>query len=118
MKYVKLFEEFISEETMKPNLDSDVVVDDIRLEDETIISSAEIVGAIINSESEKELEDYFYDKYGQNAFKAGELAKINQLWNEFQAEQKEEDAEAEKEEDAGKDPESSEDDAENVLADL
>jgi len=95
MKYVKLFEQFIKENTAKPNPDSDVVADDITLEDERVISSAEIIGAIINSESEKELEDYFYDKYGQTAFRAGELAGIKQLWNEYQAEVKELEAEEE-----------------------
>lgn len=100
MKYVKLFEQFIKENTAKPNPDSDVVADDITLEDERVISSAEIIGAIINSESEKELEDYFYDKYGQTAFRAGELAEIKQLWNEYQAEVKELEAEEEGEEEA------------------
>ena len=97
MKYVKLFEQFIKENTAKPNPDSDVVADDITLEDERVITSAEIVGAIINSETEKELEDYFYDKYGQTAFKSGELAEIKQLWNEYQAEIKELEAEEEEE---------------------
>lgn len=99
MKYVKLFEQFIKENTAKPNPDSDVVADDITLEDERVITSAEIVGAILNSETEKELEDYFYDKYGQTAFKSGELAEIKQLWNEYQAEIKE--LEAEEEEEGG-----------------
>ena len=102
MKYLKLFEQFISEEAMKPNKDSDVVIDDIELENGKIISSAEIVGAIINAESEKELEKFFYDKYGQNAFKQGELAKIKEIWNEYQVEEKEKEAEAEKEAEGGK----------------
>ena len=82
MKYVKLFEQFIKEDTMKPGEESEVTVDDITLEDGKTISSAEIVGAIVNSENEKQLEDYFFDKYGQNAFKQGELAEIKQKWNE------------------------------------
>lgn len=100
MKYVKLFEQFIKEDTMKPGEESEVTVDDITLEDGKTISSAEIVGAIVNSENEKQLEDYFFDKYGQNAFKQGELAEIKQKWNEWYAEQKEEEADAEKEEEA------------------
>lgn len=102
MKYVKLFEQFIKEEAMKPNPDSKVITDDIKLENGKIISSAEIVGVIVNSETEKELEDFFYAKYGENAFKQGELANIKQLWNEYKAEQeeessKEDDKEGEKE---------------------
>lgn len=103
MKYVKLFEQFIKEDAMKPNEESEVIVDDIELENGKIISSAEIVGVIINSESEAELEDYFYSKYGQNAFKAGELAEINKLWNEYTAEEKEKEAEEEKEAEGGED---------------
>jgi len=122
MKYVKLFEQFIKENTAKPNPDSDVVADDIKLEDERVITSAEIIGAIINSESEKELEDYFYDKYGQTAFRAGELAEIKQLWNEYQAEVKELEAEEEKEEEApaaeGGDEADTEQAADDILADL
>lgn len=101
MKYVKLFEQFIKEEAMKPGKESDIVIDDVTLEDGREISSAEIVGAIINSESEDELEKYFFDKFGENAFKQGELAEIKQLWNEYQAEEKEAEAEAEKEEEGG-----------------
>lgn len=103
MKYVKLFEQFIKEDAMKPNEESEVIVDDIELENGKIISSAEIIGVIINSESEAELEDYFYSKYGQNAFKAGELAEINKLWNEYTAEEKEKEAEEEKEAEGGED---------------
>lgn len=103
MKYVKLFEQFIKEDAMKPNEESEVIVDDIKLENGKIISSAEIVGVIINSESEAELEEYFYSKYGQNAFKAGELAEINKLWNEYTAEEKEKEAEEEKEAEGGED---------------
>lgn len=114
MKLVKLFEEFIKEDAAKPNPDSDVAADDITLEDGRVISSAEIVGAIVNSETEKELEDFFYDKYGQNAFKAGELAQIKQLWNEYYAEEKEKEAEEEGEEDAG----SGGEDTGDELADL
>jgi RNA polymerase-interacting CarD/CdnL/TRCF family regulator len=110
MKYVKLFEQFIKEEAMKPNPDSKVVADDIKLENGEIISSAEIIGAVVNSETEKELEDFFYDKYGENAFKQGELANIKQLWNEYKAEQEEELQDKEKEEEGG--------DADDPLADL
>jgi len=78
MKYVKLFEQFIKEDTMKPGEESEVTVDDITLEDGKTIPSAEIVGVIVNSENEKQLEDYFFDKYGQNAFKQSELAEIKQ----------------------------------------
>jgi len=118
MKYLKLFEQFIKEETMKPGEESDVVIDDVTLEDGREISSAEIVGAIVNSESEDELEGYFFDKYGENAFKQGELAEIKQKWNEWYAEKKEDEAEAEKEEDAGGGEEGEETSTDDVLADL
>jgi hypothetical protein len=131
MRYVKLFEQFIKEETMKPGEESEVTIDDITLEDGKTISSAEIVGVIVNSENEKQLEEYFFDKYGQNAFKQGELAEIKQKWNEWYAEQKEEEADAEKEEEApagaeaeaeaeagAEDSEEGGDDIESELADL
>jgi len=127
MKYVKLFEQFIKEDTMKPGEESEVTVDDITLEDGKTITSAEIVGVIVNSENEKQLEDYFFDKYGQNAFKQGELAEIKQKWNEWYAEQKEEEADAEKEEEApagaeaeagAEDTEEGGDDIDSELADL
>ena len=127
MKYVKLFEQFIKEDTMKPGEESEVTVDDITLEDGKTIPSAEIVGVIVNSENEKQLEDYFFDKYGQNAFKQGELAEIKQKWNEWYAEQKEEEADAEKEEEApagaeaeagAEDTEEGGDDIDSELADL
>ena len=127
MKYVKLFEQFIKEDTMKPGEESEVTVDDITLEDGKTMPSAEIVGAIVNSENEKQLEDYFFDKYGQNAFKQGELAEIKQKWNEWYAEQKEEEADAEKEEEApagaeaeagAEDTEEGGDDIDSELADI
>jgi len=127
MKYVKLFEQFIKEDTMKPGEESEVTVDDITLEDGKTIPSAEIVGVIVNSENEKQLEDYFFDKYGQNAFKQGELAEIKQKWNEWYAEQKEEEADAEKEEEApagaeaeagAEDTEEGGDDIDSELADI
>lgn len=113
-----LFEAKLSEETMKPGEESDVVIDDITLEDGREISSAEIVGAIVNSESEDELESYFFDKFGENAFKQGELAEIKQKWNEWYAEKKEEEADAEKEEDTGGEEEGGGGSADDVLADL
>lgn len=97
MKYIKLFEQFIKEEAMKPGKDSEIVIDDVSLENGKTISSAEIVGAIVNSETELELEDFFYTKYGQNAFKQGELATIKKYWSEYQTETKEAESEAEKE---------------------
>ena len=101
MKHIKLFEDFINEMSMKPDSESDIIIDDITLEDERVISSAEVVGAIINSESEQELEDFFYSKYGQNAFKQGELAEIKKYWNEYQSEAKEKEAEEEKDSEGG-----------------
>ena len=100
MKYIKLFEQFIKEDAMSPNEESDIVIDDIKLEDGRVISSAEAVGAIVNSESEKELEEFFYGRYGENAFKAGEMAILKKFWQEYTAEKKELEAEAEKEAEA------------------
>ena len=110
MKHIKLFEEFIREDAMSPNKESDVVIDDIKLENGKNITAAEIVGAIINTDTEKEIEEFFYGKYGQNAFKAGEMETIKKYWNEYQAEEKE----AEAEDEGGEDGEEEED----PLADL
>jgi len=100
MKYIKLFEQFIKEDAMSPSEESDVVIDDIKLEDGRVISSAEAVGAILNTESEKELEEFFYGKYGENAFKAGEMATLKKFWQEHSTEKKELEAEAEREAEA------------------
>ena len=91
-----LFEAKLSENAMSPNDESDVKVDDITLDNGKVIKAAEILGMIVDSETEKEIEDYFYAEYGQGAFKAGELDKIKELYNDYQAEEKEKEAEEEK----------------------
>jgi hypothetical protein len=108
MKIIKTFEEFISEAEALKAEDSKVYVEDVTLEDGTVIKAAETLGAIAASATEKEFEDYFFNTYGQDAFKTEEMSKLKTYFNEMKEEenkekQEEEDAEKKKEEggDAG-----------------
>jgi hypothetical protein len=96
MKRVKLYEEFLSEkikanpivneDAMEVTPESDVKVDDYTTDNGELIKSAEIVGAIVSSETEKEFQDYFYDQYGINAFTEGDLAALVKYYNEYEEE--------------------------------
>ena len=72
------------------------------------IKSAEILGAITASKTEKEFKDYFYSEYGQDAFAEGEMDVLVKYYLDKETE----DAEGEKEEekDAGKEEEGGDDD--------
>jgi len=66
------------------------------------IKSAEILGAITASKTEKEFKDYFFNEYGQDAFAEGEMDILVKYYldkeTEEAEEEKEEDKEAEAEE--------------------
>ena len=108
MKRIKLYEEFIrglNEGAMEVTPDSDVKVDDYTTDAGELIKSAEIVGAIVSSETEKEFQDYFYDQYGIDAFTEGDIAALAKYYNEYDEEitaaETEEEEAAKKEEEGG-----------------
>lgn len=102
MKIFKTFEEFIAEDALKAGEESDVYVEPVTLDSGPEIKSAEILGAITASKTEKEFKDYFFNEYGQDAFAEGEMDVLVKYYldkeTEEAEEEKEEEKEAEKEE--------------------
>ena len=131
---IKKFNEFVNgveEDAVKAGEDSDVVIDDITLDSGAEIKGAEILGVIIDSETEKEFKDYFYKEYGNGAFTEADMMTLIKFYNEYEEEKNAEKAEKEKEEEdaAAGDAEAGEvpaeepaeepvDDIESELADL
>lgn len=105
MKTIKTFEEFIStkiqEDALKAGEESDLYFDDMKLDSGDEIKSAEILGAVTASTTEKEFKQYFYDGYGENAFAEGEIDQLVKMYNDFQAEKAEAEKEEESEEEGG-----------------
>lgn len=108
MKTIKTFEEFVSEAEALKAEDSKVYVEDLKLEDGTVIKAAEILGAIAASATEKEFENYFFDAYGQDAFTVEEMSTLKTFFNESEKEDNEEEVEKEKEPEAEADAEGGE----------
>jgi len=108
MKIYKTFEEFITEDALKAGEESSIYVEPVTLDSGSEIKSAEILGAITASKTEKEFKDYFYSEYGQDAFAEGEMDVLVKYYLDKETE----DAEGEKEEekDAGKEEEGEDDD--------
>lgn len=106
MKTIKTFEQFISEAEALKAEDSKVYVDDLALDSGEEIKAAEILGAIAASATEKEFEDYFFNQYGENAFKDGDMSKLKGYYNETKEEENKEETEKEgkKEDDGESDP--------------
>lgn len=106
MKSIKTFEQFISslqEDTITPNKDSKVEIDAITTHDGTEISSEEIVGIIVSCESEKEVKEKLYDKFGQTAFTEEDISKILAYFNSYEEEVNKEEQEKEKKDKEGGD---------------
>lgn len=111
MKTIKTFEEFVNikvqEGALKAGEESDLYFDDMTLDSGDEIKSAEILGAVTASPTEKEFKQYFYDGYGEGAFAEGEIDQLVKMYNDFQAEKAEAEKEDEKEEEGdgeGDDP--------------
>jgi len=107
MKIFKTFEEFIQEDALKAGEDSKIYVEDVKLDSGKTIKSAEILGAITASNTEKEFKDYFYREYGNDAFAEGEMDILAAYFLDKSAEaekEKEEEADAEAEEGGEDDP--------------
>ncbi len=100
MKILKTFEEFVQEGALKAGEDSKIYVEDVTLDSGSTIKSAEILGAITSSKTEKEFKDYFYNEYGNDAFAEGEMDILLAYYLDKSAEEAEEESEAAKEEEA------------------
>jgi hypothetical protein len=112
MKTIKTFEEFSSdlkkksleEDAVRAGEDSKVLIDDMTLDSGEEIKSTEILGAAINSRTEKEFKQYFYDEYGNDAFTDEDMSNLLKSYLEYTEEKNAEEAEAEEaEEDGGED---------------
>ena len=112
MKIFKTFEEFIQEDALKAGEDSKIYVEDVTLDSGATIKSAEILGAITASQTEKEFKDYFYREYGNDAFAEGEMDILAAYFLDKSAE----DAEAEKEEEADAEKEGGDEGGDDPLA--
>ena len=99
-KIFKTFEEFVGEDALKAGEDSKIYVQDLTLDSGATIKSAEILGAITASKTEKEFKDYFFNEYGQDAFAEGEMDILVKYYLDKETEDAEEEKEAEKEADA------------------
>ena len=108
MNTLKTFEQFVSanEEAINAGPESEVVVDDMITTNGTKISSEEILGIVVSSDNEKQLVDKMYDKFGQTSFSEEDISTLKKYWNDYSAENKEEELEKEKEggEGEGDDP--------------
>lgn len=120
MKHLQTFNNYsnLKEGALEVGDESDVIVDDILLDSGEKIKSAEIIGVINTSKTEKEFKEYFYKEYGNNAFTEEDMQTLVKYYLEVETEVKaketeEEEAEKEKEEGGG-----SEDDLAGDLEDL
>ena len=101
---IKSFDEFAgpaNEEAINAGPESEVVIDDMITTDGTEISSEEILGIIVSSDNEKQVEDKMYDKFGQTSFSEEDMSTIKTYYNEYSTENKEEELEKEKEAEEG-----------------
>lgn len=100
MKTLKTFEQFVAanEEAINAGPESEVVIDDMVTTDGTEISSEEILGIVVSSDNEKQVEDKMYDKFGNTSFSEEDISILKKYWTEYSTENKEEELEKEKEE--------------------
>lgn len=110
MKNIKTFEEFsasrIQEASLKAGEESKIYVEDVKLDSGPTIKSAEILGALTSTQTEKDFKDYFYKEYGEGAFSEGEMDVLASYFLDKAAEDAEEekDAEADAEGEGEEDP--------------
>lgn len=101
------FAQFINEGSVKVGEVDDVIIDDMTTYDGTEISAEEILGMVVSNETEDDMVDAAYQKYGQMAFSKEDISNLQKAWNDYNADKKEAELEAEKEKegDAGTTPE-------------
>lgn len=100
---IKTFEQFIAikEDAINAGPESEVVIDDMITTNGTEISAEEILGIIVSSDNEKQVETKIREKYGELAFSTEDISIIKKYWNDYSAENKEKELEAEKEAEGG-----------------
>ena len=120
MKHLQTFENYssIKEDAREVGEESDVIVDDILLDSGEKIKSAEIIGVIKTSKTEKEFKEYFYDEYGNNAFTEEDMQTLVKYYLEVETEETAKETEEEEEEKKKEGGEESGDDLSGDLADL
>jgi len=91
------FTEFVNEGSVKVGEVNDVVIDDMTTYDGTKISAEEILGMVVANETEDDMIDSVYKKYGQMAFSKEDISNLQKAWNDYNADEKEAELEAEKE---------------------
>lgn len=120
MKNLKTFQNYfqLAEAAREVGEESDVIVDDILLDSGQTIKSAEIIGVIKTSKTEKEFKEYFYKEYGNNAFTEEDMQTLVKYYLEVETEEtakETEEEEKEKEKEEGGNPG---DDLAGALGDL
>lgn len=97
MKHLQTFNNYsnITEDALEVGEDSDVIVDDILLDSGEKIKSAEIIGVINTSKTEKEFKEYFYKEYGNNAFTEEDMQTLVTYYLEVETEVKAKETEEE-----------------------
>jgi len=96
---LKTFNQFILESSqltsIKAGDDSKVEVSDQKTVDGDVISAQEILGQILNADTEDSFKAYFYDKYGSTKFDTETMGQMLTAYQDYYAEQAEEDKEEE-----------------------
>ena len=97
MKHLQTFNNYsnLTEDAIEVGDDSDVIVDDILLDSGEKIKSAEIIGVINTSKTEKEFKEYFYKEYGNNAFTEEDMQTLVTYYLEVETEVKAKETEEE-----------------------
>tara|TARA_A100001388_G_C28541641_1_gene390526 strand:+ start:197 stop:547 length:351 start_codon:yes stop_codon:yes gene_type:complete len=109
---LKTYTEFLNEaqlSSIKAGEDSKVEVSDQKTVDGEVIPAQEILGQILNAETEDEFKAYFYDKYGSTKFDVETMGQMLTDYQDYYKEQAEEEKEKEKEEEGGNDAEGGDD---------
>jgi hypothetical protein len=101
MKKVKLFEEFINEGSLQTGESGDVTIKDMTTYSGKEISAEEILGLIVSNKTEDDMIDAVYKKYGQTTFSEEDISTLRKDWNDYNADKKEAELEAEKEKEEG-----------------
>lgn len=97
---LKTYSEFLVESqlsSIKAGEDSRVEVSDQKTVDGDVIAAQEILGQILNAETEDEFKAYFYDKYGSTKFDTATMGQMLTAYQDYYAEKAEEEKEKEKE---------------------
>lgn len=104
---LKTFNQFILESSqltsIKAGDDSKVEVSDQKTVDGDIIPAQEILGQILNAETEDEFKAYFYDKYGSTKFDTETMGQMLTAYQDYYKEEAEEEKEEEEAEEGGDD---------------